>query len=82
MLIASMVVKVLPEKAEAVQAKLDALPGVTTYGVHKENNIIAVAEVSDVDELERLSKGILADNEEVMAVLPTFLGSDQESFVD
>lgn len=79
MLIASMIVKVDPAMADRVKSELDEISGVTTYGIHKENNIIAVAEVQEVDELERLSKMILADCEGVLAVLPTFLGSDQES---
>jgi nitrate reductase NapAB chaperone NapD len=78
MLIASMIVKVVPEKAEEVAQSLGRIPNVTTYGVHKENNIIVVAEAHDVEQLENLSKYLMMEYENVLGVFPTYLTSDED----
>ncbi len=78
MLIASMIVKVMPDKAEEIALFLERLPNVTNYGVHKENNIIVVIEAHDEEQLENLAKYILDSYEDVLGVFPTFVGSDEE----
>lgn len=78
MLIASMIVKAEPELAEEVSRQLGRAPGVTTYGVHKEVNIVVVAEAHDVEQLENLSRYILDNFEGAWGVYPTFVGSDAE----
>jgi len=77
MLIASMIVKVVPEKAEEVVQSLGRIPNVTTYGVHKENNLILVAEAHDVEQLENLSKYIMNTFDEVLGVFPTYVTADE-----
>lgn len=77
MLIASMIVKVAPEKANEISQLLGRIPNVASYGVHKENNIIVVAEAHDEEQLEKLSKYILEEYDEVLGVFPTFVGSDE-----
>jgi nitrate reductase NapAB chaperone NapD len=79
MLIASSIVKVVPEKAEEVRELLNQIPKVTTYGIHKESNIIIVAEAHDVEQLESLNNYILEQFPDVLAVFPTYLTSDEES---
>lgn len=76
MLVASMIVKAEPELAEEVARQLGRVPGVTTYGVHKEENIVVVAEAHDVEQLENLTRYILENFEGAWGVYPTFVGSD------
>jgi nitrate reductase NapAB chaperone NapD len=78
MLVASMIVKAEPEQAEEVCRQLGRVPGVTTYGVHKEVNIVVVAEAQDVEQLENLAKYIVENFEGAWGVYPTFIGSDDE----
>lgn len=77
MFISSMIIKVLPEKAEEMLAKLKKMSEVTTYGIHNDNNIIAVAEAEEINELELLSKRIVDECEAVLAVYPTYVASDE-----
>jgi nitrate reductase NapAB chaperone NapD len=79
MLVASMIVKVEPAQAEEVARQLGRMPGVTTYGVHKEENVVVVAEAHDEAQLENLGKYILAEFEGVWGVYPTFVASDDEA---
>jgi len=79
MLIASMIVKSVPEKAEETAQLLGRIPNVTTYGVHKDNNIIVVAEAHDVKQLENLSKYLLNEYDDVIGVFPTYLRWDDEA---
>ncbi len=78
MLIASMIVKVVPEKAEEVTQQLERIPNVTTYGVHKEKNLIIVAEAHDAEQLENLSKYIMNTFDGVLGVFPTYVTADEE----
>lgn len=78
MLIASMIVKVVPAEAQAVQAQLQRLPNVTTYGIHKEDNIILVTEARSVEALEQLSKHVTHEIAGVLGVFPTYVTEDEE----
>ncbi len=78
MLIASMIVKVLPEKAIETEKLMEQYPNVTTYGVHKDNNIIIVVEANDAQELESLSRRIMNAHEAVLGVFPTYVTTDEE----
>jgi nitrate reductase NapAB chaperone NapD len=82
MLVASMVVKVEPEKAEDLARQFGRIPGVTTYGVHKEENVIVVAEAHDEAQLENLAKYLMRDFDGVWGVFPTFVASDGDAAVD
>ena len=76
MLVASMIVKVDPARAEELARQLGRIPGVTTYGVHKEENVILVAEAHDEPQLENLARYIAESFEGVAGVFPTFLAAD------
>lgn len=78
MLISSMIVKVEPAKAEKVAHQLGRVPNVTTYGVHRENNVIIVAEMHDAEQLENLSKYILNEFDGVSGIFPTYVAVDEE----
>ncbi len=75
MLIASMIVKVDPRVANAVAEKLAGMADVTSYGVHKKEHIILVAEKKSAKELEQLSQYILMEFPDVIGVFPTYLTS-------
>lgn len=76
-LIAGMIVKVDPERAGEVARQLGRIPNVSTYGVHKEENIVLVAEGHDEGQLENLARYIVGTFEGVRGVYPTFIGSDE-----
>ena len=78
MLIASMIVKVVPEHAERIETHLNSLPAVTTYGVHKTDNIIAVVEAQKVQEIEELSNNLFKEHDAVLGVYPTYLTVDND----
>lgn len=78
MLVASMIVKTDPLRAAEVARQLGRMPNVTSYGVHKEENIVLVAEAHDEAQLENLARYIVDTFEDVWGVFPTFIGSDEE----
>ncbi|NUO80851.1 chaperone NapD [candidate division KSB1 bacterium] len=78
MLIASMIVKVVAPEAQAVQKRLESIPKVKTYGIHREDNIIVVTEARSVEELEQLSKHITHEIPGVLGVFPTYVTEDEE----
>ncbi len=77
MIVASMIIKVKPEKAEETAKLISEIPSITTYGVHKEDNIIAVIEAETGKELESLSQSILREFENVLGLYPTYLTTDE-----
>ncbi|MBN1300744.1 MAG: chaperone NapD [Melioribacteraceae bacterium] len=78
MIIASMIVKALPENIDEVVLKLNNIPNVTTYGVHKEENIILLIEADSEDQLKDLSRYINSEFEGILGTYPTFVASDEE----
>lgn len=78
MLIASSIVKVEPGQASEALELLDQIPKVTTYGIHKDSNIIIVVEAHDVKQLEGVHEYILEQVPAVAAVFPTYLTSDED----
>lgn len=78
MIIASMIIRTLPEKAEEVVLGLKKLPNVTTHGIHKDENIIAVIEAEKEVHLEDLAKYITAEFDGVLGTYPTFIGNEEQ----
>lgn len=78
MIIASMIIKALPENIDEVVLKLNNIPNVTTYGVHKEENIIVLIEADSEDQLKDLARYINSEFEGVLGTYPTFIGSEEE----
>ncbi len=76
--IAGVVVVTLPEKTSEVLQALKRLSQVTTYGVHKDNNIIAVLESESTSGLERLSNRISRSIEGVIGVFPAYINFEDE----
>jgi nitrate reductase NapAB chaperone NapD len=79
MLVASMVVKVDPAQADELSRQFGRIPGLTTYGVHKEDNIVVVAEAHDEAQLENMARYLLDNFEGAWGVFPTFVASDTSS---
>jgi nitrate reductase NapAB chaperone NapD len=76
MLVSSMIVKVDPAQADELCRQFGRIPGLTTYGVHKEDNIVVVAEAHDEAQLENLARYILDNFEGAWGVFPTFVAAD------
>lgn len=77
MIIASIIVKTVPGKAEDVVLKLNKIPNVTTHGIYKDDNIIAVLEAEKEEELESFGKYISSEIVDVLGVYPTFVSADE-----
>lgn len=77
MLIASMIAKVRPAGAEEVARQLGRIPGLTIYGVHKQENVVIVAEARDEQQLENIARHILETFEDVVGVYPTFMAAEE-----
>lgn len=76
MLIVSMIVKVKSEAAQVTLEAIEKIENLTTYGVHKDDNIIVVGEVETVDEIEALSKKLLNEFDAILGVFPTYLADE------
>ena len=77
MLIASSIVKVQAAKAEETAALLERVPGVTSFGVHRDVNIILVTEAHDLEQLEGLHKHILEEFPDVLGIFPSFVADEE-----
>ncbi|NOX37927.1 MAG: chaperone NapD [Calditrichaeota bacterium] len=76
--IAGVVVVTVPERTSSVLQELKKLSNVTTYGVHKENNIIAVLESDTTKGLEQLSNQISQAIQGVIGVFPAYINFEDE----
>lgn len=76
--IAGVVIVTVPDKTSAVLQGLKQISGVTTYGVHKENNIIAVLEAESSKGLENLSRQITQKFDGVLGVFPAYVNFEDE----
>ena len=81
MLIASSIVKVPAAKAEETAELLGRVPGVTSFGVHRETNVIIVTEAHDQEQLEGLHEHILEEFPDVLGLFPSFV-ADEEALGD
>lgn len=71
--IAGVVLVVDPKQAMEALKQLDAMDKVTTYGIHKEINIVAVFEGESSRELEKLSETILKSVPGVQGIYPAYV---------
>lgn len=78
MIIASMIIKALPEHTDELVLKLNNIPNVTTYGVHKEENIIVLIEADSEDQLKDLSRYITSEFDGILGTYPTFISSEDD----
>jgi len=59
--IAGVIIMTEPRSADQVLSELQAIDGVQTYGIHKQNNIVAVFDTNDAAELKNLSERIRSE---------------------
>ncbi|MHC1737699.1 MAG: chaperone NapD [Ignavibacteriaceae bacterium] len=78
MIIASMIIKTEPGKAEETVLQLKGIPNLTTHGVYKENNIIVVMEAEKEEELEHMSRYIMNEFDGIIGTFPTFIASEDD----
>lgn len=78
MIVASMIVKTEPGKAEETVLKLKGIPNLTTHGVYKESNIIVVMEAEKEEELEHMSRYIMNEFGGIIGTFPTFIASEDD----
>ncbi len=76
-MISSLIIRTRQGKAETVLSELQKIPKVTTYGIHRGNNIIMVAETHDVQQLEHLIDFIRENIENVLSVAPTYINFEE-----
>lgn len=79
MQISSMIIKTRPGRAPAVLERLHYYPELTTYGIHRGNNLIVVAETVSIGQLERLTDEISRTIEDIWAITPTYLNFEEET---
>ncbi|MBC8174736.1 MAG: chaperone NapD [Candidatus Marinimicrobia bacterium] len=71
--IAGVVVLTVPEKTNEILLQLNKIKNVTTYGVHKENFVVAVFEGETPNELEGMSDRIIKTIPGVLGIYPAYV---------
>jgi hypothetical protein len=67
-----------PGAEPRVAARLAGAPGLTLQGGDGDARIAAVWEAADGRSLEALAEELLARDEEILGIFPTFVGDDEE----
>ena len=76
--IAGVVILTVSGKTDDVLLQLKKINNVTTYGIHKDNNIIAVFESDTINELENINNKILKEINGVNGVYPAYVNYEEE----
>lgn len=76
--IAGVVITTTKEKSMQVLDQLNTIKEITTYGVHKDNNIVAVLEGTSPNDLEHLTKKIQEDVPGVVGIYPAYVNYEEE----
>jgi len=71
--IAGVLVLTEPKLTKSALVDLNKMDKVTTYGIHKENYIIAVLEADAITELETITKSITTGVRGVIGVYPAYV---------
>ena len=71
--IAGVVILTRSENTSQVLNQLQNIENVTTYGVHKDNNIIAVFEGQTPKDLERLNDKIINELPGILGIYPAYV---------
>lgn len=78
MVVAGVVIETRPGRAAAVASRLGTLPGLEVRGDDGDRRIAAVWSGESGEVLEEMAEALLADDGEVLGVLPTFAGEVHE----
>jgi len=76
--IAGVVIVTMQEKSLQVLDQINEIENVTSYGIHKDNNIIAVFEGDTPKDLELISKKIESDVPGVLGIFPSYVNYEDE----
>jgi len=71
--IAGVVILTKEEKTLQVLNELQNVENVTTYGIHKDNNIIAVFEGQSPKDLERINDKLLHEIQGILGIYPAYV---------
>ena len=77
--VAGVVIETVPGAEPRVAARLLRVPGVTLHGGDGDHRIAAVLDAPSGATLEELSQRLLASDEEILGVYPTFIGSEGDA---
>ncbi len=75
-MIAGVVIETTPGAQSKVAARLLRVPGLSLCGGDGDHRIAAVVETESGAALEALAERLLAGDEEILGVFPTFVGVD------
>ncbi|MBC8214272.1 MAG: chaperone NapD [Candidatus Marinimicrobia bacterium] len=78
MAITGVVILVEPNKAEEILYEVSHLDDVTTYGLHKENNIVAVIEGENSKNLENKINQIKDKIDGILGIFPAYANYEEE----
>jgi hypothetical protein len=79
MVVAGILIETAPGAEARVAARLLALPGITLEGGDGQRRIAAVLQAASGAALEDLTRRVLAEDEEVLGIYPTFVGAEDEA---
>lgn len=71
--IAGVIILTEPTQADQILSDLQEVSGLTTYGIHDENNIVAVLETETASELREISTAIKEDIPGILGVYPAYV---------
>ena len=71
--IAGVVILTRSENTSQVLNRLQNIENVTTYGVHKDNNIIAVFEGHTPKELEKINDKLINEVPGILGIYPAYV---------
>jgi len=77
--IAGVVIITDKQKTAHVLNKLNNIENVTTYGVHKDNNIVAVFEGDTTSQLEKMNDDIIKRIDGIQGIFPAYVNFEDES---
>jgi hypothetical protein len=78
MVVAGILVETVPGAEPRVAVRLAREPGISLAGGDGRCRIAAVCEAADGAALEALAERLLAVDEEILGIYPTFVGRDEE----
>lgn len=76
--IAGVVIVTSEKESMQVLEKLSNVENVTTYGIHKDNNIITVFEGDSPKALEEMNKNIVKNIQGVLGIYPAYVNYEDE----
>jgi hypothetical protein len=79
MVIAGLVIETAPGAEPRVAARLSRVPRLTLEAGDGDRRIAATVEAASGAALEELTRALVAGDEEILGVYPTFVGAEEET---